>query len=179
MNPAVRTDHYGSLAIGLHWLMFAMLLAVYACIELRELYPRGSEPREALKAWHFSLGLGIFALVWLRLLARWIGGAPEHVAGSPAWERYLAGAAHVALYLFMIAMPVLGWATLSASGKAVEFFGAGLPTLFAADAALAKQIKEVHELLGSAGYVLIGLHAAAALYHHYVRKDATLRRMLP
>ena len=54
---------YGSLSIGLHWLMFLLMIAVYATIELREFYPKGSDPREALKVWHFMLGLSVLALV--------------------------------------------------------------------------------------------------------------------
>ncbi|MBP6682250.1 MAG: cytochrome b/b6 domain-containing protein, partial [Halioglobus sp.] len=60
-------DRYGTLSITMHWLMFLLLVAVFACMELREFYPKGSEPREALKSWHFTLGLTVFALVWLRL----------------------------------------------------------------------------------------------------------------
>lgn len=68
------TDHYSSLSIVMHWLMLLLLVAVYACIELRELYPKGSDPRETLKQWHFMLGLAVFALVWLRLALRMWGG---------------------------------------------------------------------------------------------------------
>jgi len=48
-------DRYGSLSIGIHWLMLLLFIAVYAFIELREIYPKGSDPREAMKAWHFSV----------------------------------------------------------------------------------------------------------------------------
>jgi len=56
------TDRCGNLAIGLHWLTLAVLIAVYACINLTDLYPKGGEPRDALKTWHFMLGLTILAL---------------------------------------------------------------------------------------------------------------------
>ena len=86
---------------------------------------------------------------------------------------------HLALWLFLIAMPVLGWLTLSAQGKPVPFFGLTLPPLVATDTTLAGTLKELHETLGSVGYWLIGIHALAALLHHYVMKDNTLRRMMP
>ena len=73
MNTSGR---YGSISIALHWLMFLLLVAVYACIELREFYPKGSDPRNALKAWHFTLGLSVFALIWLRLLLRLVQVTP-------------------------------------------------------------------------------------------------------
>ena len=68
MSPSPR---YASLSIALHWLMLVLLVAVYACIELRELFPRGSEPRELIKTWHFMLGMLVLVLVTARLWARW------------------------------------------------------------------------------------------------------------
>ena len=58
---------YGSLAVTLHWFMLLLIAAVYACIELRVNFPRGSDPREALKTWHFMLGFGVLLLVIVRL----------------------------------------------------------------------------------------------------------------
>jgi cytochrome b561 len=86
---------------------------------------------------------------------------------------------HLALYLFLIAMPLLGWLALSATGKPVPFFGLQLPALVGADKALADSLKEIHETIGTVGYYLVGLHAAAALFHHYGMRDNTLPRMLP
>ena len=63
-------DRYGSISIGIHWLMLLLFVAVYAFIELREIYPKGGDPREALKAWHFMFGMLVFVLVWPRLAAR-------------------------------------------------------------------------------------------------------------
>lgn len=84
------TDRYGSLSIAMHWLMLALLVAVYACIELREFYPKGSDPREALKQWHFMLGLAVFVLVWLRLSCGWREqrrkSGPRSASGSTAWR---------------------------------------------------------------------------------------------
>ena len=79
----------------------------------------------------------------------------------------------------MIFMPVAGWLVLSASGKPIPFFGLVLPPLMGENTDAAHQIKELHETVGTIGYYLIGLHALAALVHHYVMKDDTLRRMLP
>src|SRR6185312_16209541 len=64
VNWKNTTDRYGSLSIGMHWLMLLLLVAVYACIELREFYPRGSDLRDGLKTWHFMLGLSVLALVF-------------------------------------------------------------------------------------------------------------------
>lgn len=167
---------FGGLSIGLHWLMLLLLAAVYACIELREFYPRGSDIREGLKTWHFMLGLSVFVLVWIRLIARW---RTPLLSPSPGWTRWPAAAGHLALYGLMIAMPLLGWLALSADGKDIPFFGFSLPPLVAPNEGLTEQLEEWHETLGVAGYWLIGLHAAAALFHQYVLKDGTLGLMLP
>jgi len=173
------TNRYGTVSIALHWLTLAILIGVYACINLTDLYPRGSDPREALKTWHFMLGLTVLALVALRLLNRLVGHAPVVTPPLPRWQQRLAGAIHIALYALMIVMPILGWLLLSASGKPIPFFGSQLPSLLAANKALAGQLKEVHETVGTIGYFLIGAHALAALFHHFINRDNTLVRMLP
>ncbi|MEO8159289.1 MAG: cytochrome b [Betaproteobacteria bacterium] len=170
---------YGSLSIALHWLMLLLLVAVYACIELRELFPKGSDTREALKAWHFMLGLSVFALAWLRLAVHLSGPAPGIVPEPSRWMKRSGTLMHVALYALMIGLPLLGWLLLSASGKPVPFFGLELPALVGKNKELADLFKEIHETGATVGYILVGLHAAAALFHHYVVRDDTLRRMLP
>lgn len=171
-----RTAAYSRLSIGLHWFMLLLLAAVYACIELREFYPRGSAIREGLKTWHYLLGLSVFGFVGLRMVARI--GFPR-LSGPRTWNDWFAAAVHLALYTIMFAMPILGWLALSADGKAVPFFGLQLPPLIGPNEALAGQLEEVHETMGTVGYWLVGAHAAAALFHHYVLRDGVLRRMLP
>jgi len=78
-----------------------------------------------------------------------------------------------------VGMPLAGWMLLSASGKPIPFFSLHLPALIHESKETASFIKEIHETGGTVGYVLIGLHAAAALFHHYVVRDNTLLRMLP
>jgi cytochrome b561 len=173
------THRYGTLSIGLHWLMLLLLIAVYASINLRELYPKGSDPREALKAWHFMLGLCVFLLVSLRLYARISTPTPNITPEPLAWQHLSAKLMHIALYALMISMPLLGWLELSAAGKVIPFFGFELPALIAKNKELARLIREIHEAIGTAGYFLIGIHAAAALYHHHVKRDNTLLRILP
>lgn len=173
------SERYGRLSISLHWLMLVLLAAVFACIELRELYPKGSEPREALKAWHFTLGLSVLVLVWLRLAFR-LGAPTPVITPTPArWQQLSSKIVHGLLYALMIGLPLAGWLMLSAAGKPIPFWGLELPALMGENKTLAGQIKELHELGGEIGLWLVGLHAAAALLHHYVLRDNTLRRMLP
>jgi len=179
MNWRNTTSHYGPLSIGLHWGMLLLLVAVYACIELREIFPKNSDPRETLKSLHFMLGLSVFVLVWIRLVEHMTDPTPRIHPAPPGWQQILGKGMHVALYAFMIGMPLLGWVLLSAEGKPIPFFGLHLPALIAENKTLAESVKEIHETGGTVGYFLIGLHAAAALYHHYFMRDNTLVRMLP
>lgn len=179
MKMRNATDRYGTLSIALHWLMLLILVAVYACIELREFYPKGSDIREGLKSWHFMLGLTVFVLIWLRIYARITTTAPPITPALAPLQNLSAKLMHVALYLFMIGMPLLGWILLSATGKPIPFFGLELPALVAENKGLADLIKEIHETGGTVGYFLVGFHAVAALFHHYYVKDNTLLRMLP
>ncbi|MEO7493302.1 MAG: cytochrome b [Massilia sp.] len=171
------TARYGSLAISLHWLMLLLLAAVFASMELRGVFPKGSAAREAMKTWHYMLGLSVLVLALLRLVLR--GATPAISPAPPQLQEMAATAMKVALYGFMLAMPLLGWLLLSADGKDIPFFGWQLAPLIAENHALAETLEEVHETGATIGYVLIGLHAAAALYHHYLLHDDTLRRMLP
>lgn len=179
MNARNSLERYGSLQMTLHWVTLLLLAAVYACIELRGYFPKGSDAREALKTWHFMLGLTVPILACIRLALHFAGRRPAIHPAPPRWQAGAATFVHFALYAFMIAMPLLGWALLSSAAKPIPFFGFVLPPLLATDAGLSKQFEEVHETLGTIGYVLIGLHAAAALAHHYLLRDDTLRRMLP
>ena len=179
MQLQKSASRYSTASIALHWLMLLLLAAVYACIELRVQFPRGSDPRELLKTCHYTLGLTVLLLVALRLVARAIGPTPVIVPSLPLWQHHVARTMHLLLYALMIGMPFAGWAMLSAANEPVPFLFFDLPPLLSPDPALAKQIKEIHETAGVVGYWLIGLHAVAALIHHYVLRDDTLRRMLP
>lgn len=179
MSLTSTPQRYSNLSIGLHWLMALLMVAVYACIELRELYPKGSDPREMLKTWHFMLGLSVFLLAWLRLAVSLSNTKPDIMPAPPAWQKAAASVMHVLLYALMLAVPLAGWLMLSAAGKPIPFFGLELPALIGENEELAKTIKEVHETAAEAGYYLIALHTAAALFHHHVVRDNTLLRMLP
>lgn len=179
MSLSNSSTRYGSLMIALHWLTVLLIVGVYACIELRELYPRGSDPREALKTWHFMLGLSVFLVTVLRLGVRWANPTPAITPPLPAWQAGLSRLVHILLYVLLLAMPIGGWLILSAGGKSIPYFGLELPPLIGENRDLAKQIRGIHGTVGLVGYYLIGLHALATLAHHYWRNDDALRRMLP
>ena len=79
----------------------------------------------------------------------------------------------------MIVTPVFGWMYLSANEESIVWFIISIPAIAPVSETLAEFAEEAHEIFGLSGYLFITLHAAAALYHHYLIKDDTLRRMLP
>lgn len=175
-NPPFR---YSSALVALHWFMAVLFVAVYASIELRVLFAKGTEMRDLMKALHFMFGLGVLAMVVARLGARWASPKPQPgpTLGLETWVHRMAALGHLALYGLMLGMPLLGWLALSAAGKPIPFFGLELPAVMAPNKTWAHDIKELHETLGVVGYWLIGIHVAAALGHHYVMKDGLLARM--
>jgi len=166
MNHDTSTPaRYGNASIALHWLMALLLVATAATIELRGIYPKGSAERDLIKTAHFMLGMSVFALVWVRLLARSLSPTPPILPAPPAWQARLGHLVHGALYVLMIGLPLL--------------WGLELPQLIAESKETSHRLKDLHEALATAGYALVGLHAAAALVHHHLVRDNTLRRMLP
>lgn len=178
MTSEPGAQRYAKLSMTLHWLMLGLFVGVYACIELKGMVPRTSQLKSLFLGLHGVFGLSIFVLVWIRLLGR-LKPAPSISPPLPFWQKALSRLVHVALYALMIATPLLAWLMLSAGGKPIPYFGIFLPSPLTLDPSLARQLKGWHEWVGNAGYWLIGLHAVAALFHHYVLGDNTLMRMLP
>jgi cytochrome b561 len=177
MNPPIA--RYSPAQRRLHWLMAVLVLCVYLAIEQRGLFERGTLARAAMVQSHFWMGLAVFALAAWRLALRRRLATPPITPPMPAWQQWPARVLHVALYVFFLAMPLLGLATAWTDGKQVLLpFGMALPSLLAPDEALAHQLEDLHGTIGEAFYWVIGLHILASLYHHAVRRDDTLKRML-
>ena len=177
MRAAPSLSRYPTPLIALHWLTLALMVGIYALILWHDALPKGSELRTLVKAWHGTLGVTVFAIVLVRLPLRWWLGVPPALASTPRWQHRLASSMHWALYGLLIAAPILGYLSLNAKGTPVPFFGLQMPAFIGPDRALAGNLKEIHEAVGTLGYWLIGGHAAAALVHHYGMHDDTLRRM--
>ena len=176
---AMRLARYSTGLRWLHWGMALLVLLAYVLIEQRGLFPRGSAERAAMVQGHFWMGLSVLALaVWRLVLRRRLGAPPVRPALEP-WNAVAATALHLALYLFFLVMPVLGLATAWSDGKAVlvPFTSIALPALLPVDEARAHLLEDLHGTIGEAFYWVIGLHVLAALWHHVVRRDDTLRRM--
>ncbi len=165
--------------IFLHWLTLILIALVVGIVFVRE----GIEEkavRTVLINLHRSLGLAVGLLAITRIGVRLANRPLPPTAEMSPIARLAAGGAHLVLYWLLIALPLLGWALSSANGKPVSFFGlVTLPPVVAQDEDLGDSFAEYHE---EAAWLLLGLiggHAAAALFHHYVKRDNVLRAMLP
>lgn len=173
-------ENWGGLARFLHWLFFLLIVGAWFAVEMHEDFPRGSAERAQWMNLHKALGVTVFFLIWVRLGWRLSGEPPVPVPG-PRWQQRSSAVVHGLLYLLLIAMPLSGLLMSQFGGREVSWFGLfSIPPFLAPDKELAGQIKELHEdVLWPALLGLVVLHAAAALWHHFVRKDDTLKRMLP
>jgi len=170
---------YSNWMVRLHWLTALLIIAIYASIEFRSIFERGTPERDLMKEVHFVLGLSLWFITLLRLVVRRFSVIPPIEPAPSAVALKISALMHLALYGFLLLMPLLGWLVLSAGDKVIPFWGFQLPALIGPDPDLASSLKEIHELVGQAGYALIALHTLGALAHHYKHKDNTLKRMLP
>lgn len=172
------TERFGAVAKLLHWITALAVLAMFPLAWWMTDLSLGLQKLQAYN-WHKSIGVTILAVVSVRLLWRLINPRPRFL-GPPGWQERLAAAVHGLMYLCLFAMPVLGWLGSAAANTPVNVFGLFLlPQPISPDRDLAEGLEETHETVGTVLMVLILLHVAGALKHHFVDRDDTLRRMLP
>lgn len=138
----------------------------------------GSPERVFLTGAHVFAGLTVLTLLPLRVVARRLWALPTIEPSPPLWQMRLARLVQILLYAGMLSTPVLGVLLMQSSGKEVAFLGLALPALIDADKTLSHTIKEAHETLGVAMLYLVIAHAGAAVWHHFIRRDNALRRVL-
>ncbi|HBV40199.1 MAG TPA: cytochrome b561 [Erwinia sp.] len=173
------TDKYARPQMALHWLTVLLLTVAYAAIELRGFADRGSWQRLAMIITHFSAGASVLLVMLARMFLRFRHRRPAITPPIASWQKGLSHAVHTALYALFIVLPILGLSSRYLSGRQWWLFGANMPVSATPNPELAHTIIEWHETLAPLGYWLIGLHALAALFHHYFLKDDTLARMMP
>ena len=164
----------------LHWLMAVLVVLGYFFMEQRDLFERGTAARAAMAQSHFWIGITVLLLALWRLGLRARTSMPPITPTLPAVQAAPARLLHIALYAFLIVQPLLGLATAWSDGKSVllPFTSIALPALLAPDEALAHRLEDLHGSIGEIFYWVIGAHVLAALYHHFLRRDDTLKRML-
>jgi cytochrome b561 len=162
----------------LHWTMAAGIVAMlFIGVGMLSTIAPTYVP---LVATHKTLGVALFLLVLVRLVLRLVLGAPPLPASLPPLMRLGAILSHWALYALMIAMPLIGWAMLSAAAYPIVLFGGiRLPPILPQSDALHTLLWAAHRWLAFAFFALILLHLAAALFHALVRRDGVFEAMAP
>ena len=176
----MSSARYSAASRHLHWLSAALVILCYGLVLSRTLFEKGTPLRLLVMQGHFWFGIALLIVTVPRIVNAFRSGTP---AIQPPLDRYsylLSKISHGLLYLFLLIQPLLGllMAAFGPGKLGIPFTHAAIPLPFPHSDELAKSLKGLHIWLGSAFYYVIGLHAAAAFYHHVIRKDDTLRRML-
>jgi cytochrome b561 len=183
MRDAVGQDlarapaRYDGGAVAFHWTVAALIVFLGALGLLFD-----DIPKEARPFWinvHVCTGLVYFALVVARLLWRARHKAPDLPPDTGEFSRRTSVAVHHLLYLLMLLIPVVGVVARVWHGRAFDYGLFQLNFGVASNPAVFHPAERIHQLLAYALFALAGLHAAGALYHHFVRRDGVLLRMMP
>ena len=175
-----NTQHsYGFISIVLHWLTAVGVIGLFCLglwmVEL-DYY---DEWYRAAPHYHRSIGVVLIAIVVFRLTWRLFNKLPEALSSHLSWERVVSKIVHIALYFLVILMLPTGYLITTAKGQGLEVFDwFTLPALITGIDGLEAIALEVHELIAFTIIGIAGLHALAALKHHFYDKDDTLKRML-
>jgi cytochrome b561 len=181
LNAESRPARWSGLVISLHWAAAAIIVALLALGWVMIYGGLNAAATFDLYQWHKSFGFAALALTVARLPARLVGSSPPPPV-SPRWERRLAQFTQITLYALTIVVIATGWLVVSASPLPVptRFFNLFvIPNIVAADPSLFGAATLIHKLAAWSIAVLVVLHAAGALKHHFINRDNVLGRMLP
>jgi cytochrome b561 len=178
-KPVSAQHHHHPFTRILHWTTFALLIVAAGSVSARE-FIDDQAARQLLLAIHEWSGLTVLTLIVPRLAWRVYASIGRlHATMSPR-TRIAAALGHYALYATTLALPVLGWLTANAYGQTLRLFGLlPLPTLVARDREFGYGLQDWHVDAAWALLALVIGHVAAALWHHYIRRDNVLRSMQP
>jgi cytochrome b561 len=174
------SDSYGAVPQALHWAVAVLVVLAWLSETFGDVLPRGTARAAGLFV-HMSAGLAIIALVVLRLAWR-LGDPPPPPEKTSLgdWAERASQISHYALYALLVAIPIVGIVLQFARGDALAIFGLfHIASPWAADRGFAHTVQEIHAFLANGIMILAGIHAAAALAHHWIFRDRTLLRMLP
>jgi cytochrome b561 len=173
------SQRHSRATVFLHWSTLLLIALSGVAIFGRELVD-DKAVQGMLMNLHRQAGLLVFLLLFLRLMVRVWPATPRVDHRLPFFLRLMAVASHGLIYLLLAGLPLMGWALSNARGVDVAFLGwMPLPGLVNTDPDLADTLADAHEWAAWGLYALVALHASAALWHHYVRRDQVLRALLP
>jgi len=173
-------QRFSRLQITTHWMSALAMSILFGCMWARE-YIEEYAQRVSLFEMHRQMGLVIFVLFFVRIAARFLCAKKKPSGPQMGRLEHLAATcSHIALYIVLFAMPLIGWLITNAQGHTVHFMGSfSLPSLVGKDEDIEDVLLTLHEYGANLLTLMIGLHFAAALFHHFVKKDHVLASMVP
>lgn len=177
-DPAMA--RYSRKARWLHWAMAVLIVLAYGLILSRTQFGKGSEWRTLVVQSHFWVGIVVLVLAFFRVAERRRHSPPQITPPLEGLLQKAATVSHYLLYAFLFAQPLLGLFTVLIEKGAlpVPLTPWLIPSPFPLSERFAESLEDLHKLLGSIFYYVIALHVIAALWHHFVRKDNTVKRMV-
>lgn len=173
------TQRYSNFSIALHWLIAILIIIAFVLGNIM-VDMRISPAKLQYYSYHKWLGVTVLGFVALRLISRLLSKAPPYPANMGKVQTHIANGTHILLYVLMFAVPLSGYFYTLAAGYPVVYLGLfELPVLIGPNPEIKGSLKELHEILNNIMLVLVLLHVAAALKHHFYDKDGLLHRMRP
>ena len=162
----------------LHWLTAAIVLSMIPVGLVMANFDLGSKG-DLLFDVHRSLGAIVLPIVLIRLVYRLTNPPPPLPADIIPVQQLAAHFTHWALYLLLIVQSFVGWVATSAyRAPIIVFWLFELPPIWPVDKAFSEKAFLLHRLTGFTLIVIIGMHVGAALFHHFIRKDRVMMRMI-
>jgi cytochrome b561 len=172
------TPAYTPVARTLHWLT-AMLVIGLITVGIWMHMLESGPLQDRLYNLHRSTGVLLLPLVIIRLLYRWTHPPLPLPEDVPAFQRLVAEATHWGLYALLIVQPLVGWAATSSYRAPIIVYGLfELPPILAVNQPLSEKLFVLHRWLGFLMAAMVSAHAGAALFHHFIRRDRVLMRMV-
>ena len=180
MQLANSTARYGAIPQTMHWLTAIFVICGFLLGQFGDVFPKGA-PRDFGLLVHMTLGQCVVALLLVRLVWRNVNPPPPPEATPLGRLIEIAGqASHFTLYGLLLVVPLLGMIVQLKRGNALPIFAIWhMQSPWPVDRNLARSILSLHGTLADALLILAGIHAGAALVHHWVWRDRTLARMMP
>jgi cytochrome b561 len=178
VHLAMPVQRWSPHIVLIHWVTVLILTVGVAAVLWRDAVD-GRVLRALLLQVHQHAGLMVLGLTLVRLVTRALGEARPRLMPTWGWQRVAALVVHGLFYLALPVLPLVGWALTNARGQPMNAFGVLWPALCSADPDQADVLEQAHAMLAWSLLVLIAVHAAAAVWHHWVRRDDVLRAMTP
>lgn len=178
-SEAVRVKSYSAASKAFHWTTSILVFITWP-LGIVMLGAAPGPEMDRLYNLHWSFGATVLTVATFRWLHRMFRTPVATSPGIPDWQARVGAITHWTMYVLLLVVPLLGWAGKSAYGGPIMIFGLfELPGLVADDQPLGERLLGIHKAFALALGAVVVLHVAAALQHHFIRRDSTLLRMLP